>query len=177
MVRPNQIGNNLTKIIKTNVELVATENERNDINEEIKGFDTDEIMRKREKQQHWSKLLTKIEFDIEKKIKAKEENVQKQARISQLIAKRGGVQSSISNQRVDRLQKLKMIFEEGINELRLKLKDDVQSHATKAFKQITTEKTYSGLQINQSYGLSILDEVGEKLMSAVLAQNRSWLCH
>ncbi len=159
----NQIGNNLKKITRTNVELIATENERNDIKEEIKGFDTDEIMRKREKQQHWSKLLTKVELDIEKNIKAKEENVQKQARISQLIAKQGGVQSSISNQRVDRLQKLKTIFEEGINELRRKLKDDVQAHATKAFKQITTEKTYSGLQINQSYGLSILDEGGRKI--------------
>ena len=151
---------NLEAVTHKKVNLMAIENRRDDIEEEIKDYDTDEIMRKREKQQHWLKLLTKVESDIEKEGRQKEENIQKQERISQYIAKHGGAQSSISNQRVNRLQQLETIFAEGINQLRLKLKDNVEKHATEAFKLITTEKTYSGLQINQSYGLSILDQEG-----------------
>ena len=154
----NRIIDNQKKIIKTNVELVAIENKRDEINEEIKDFDTDEIMRKREERQRWLKLLTKVESEIKEKEDKKEKNNQAQEKISQLIAKLGGLQSSVSNQRVDRMQQLQTIFANGIDQLRLKLKDDVEAHATKAFKQITTEKTYSGLQINQNYGLSILDK-------------------
>ena len=156
----NRIGDNLEKITRTNVELMAIENERDAIEKEIEGFDTDEIMRRRESRQRWLKLLTKVESDIEKDVKAKEVNMQKQAKLSQLIAKQGGVQSSVSNLRVTRVEQLEKIFDQGIDQLRLKLKDDVQNYATKAFKQITTEKTYSGLQINQNYGLSILDQEG-----------------
>lgn len=158
-----RIITNLEAVTRKKVDLMAIENKREDIKEEIKDFDTDEIIRRREDWQRLSKLLLKIDADIEKGIRAKEENVQKQAKISQLIAKHGGVQSSVSNQRVNRLGQLETIFAKGIDELRRQLKDDVQYHATKAFKQITTEKTYSGLQINQSYGLSILDQEGRKI--------------
>ena len=154
----NRIVDNQNKIIKKNVELVTIESKREEINEEIKDFDTNEIMRKREERQRWLKLFTKVESEIKDKEDKKEKNNQAQAKISQLIAKLGGLQSSVSNQRVDRMQQLQTIFAKGIDQLRLKLKDYVEAHASKAFKQITTEKTYSGLQINQNYGLSILDK-------------------
>ena len=154
----NRIVDNQNKIIKKNVELVTIESKREEINEEVKDFDTNEIMRKREERQRWLKLFTIVESEIKDKEDKKEKNNQAQAKISQLIAKLGGLQSSVSNQRVDRMQQLQTIFAKGIDQLRLKLKDYVEAHASKAFKQITTEKTYSGLQINQNYGLSILDK-------------------
>ena len=55
------------------------------------------------------------------------------------------------------------MFSQGIDQLRNKLREDVEEHATNAFKKLTSEKTYSGLQINQSYGLSILDQEGRIL--------------
>ncbi|MDE0313899.1 MAG: hypothetical protein OXM61_03275, partial [Candidatus Poribacteria bacterium] len=154
----NRIVDNQSKITKTNVDLVSVESKREEINEEIKDFDTDEIMRKRDERLRLLKLLTRVEEEIKDKEDRKGKNNQAQAKISQLIAKLGGLQSSVSNQRVDRLQQLQTIFSKGIDQLRLKLKDGVEAHATKAFKQITTEKTYSGLQINENYGLSILDK-------------------
>ena len=154
----NRIVDNQKIIINKNVELVAVENKREEISEEIKDFDTDEIMRKREERLRWLKLLTKVEAEIKEREDKKEKNNLAQAKISQLIARLGGIQSSVSNQRVDRMQQLQTIFANGIDQLRLKLKDDVEAHAANSFKQITTEKTYSGLQINQNYGLSILDK-------------------
>ena len=158
-----QIVANMGKATQKTVELMAIENEREGIEEEIKGFDTEEIMRKREKRESWSKLLAKVEVKIEDAENRREKNIQAQAKISQMIAKLGGLRSTVSNQRVDRLQQLETVFAEGIDQLRHKLKDDVQVYATKAFKLITTEKTYSGLRINSSYGLSILDQDGRIL--------------
>ena len=158
-----QIAANLEEVTRNKVELTAIENKRDDIEEEIKEYDTAEIMRKRGEWEHYTKLLSKVEIEIKAESKKKEENIQKQAKISQLIAKHGGAQSSISNQRLEIIEQLEKIFAEGINELRFKLKGDVEKHATEAFGQITTEKTYSGLQINQSYGLSILDKEGRMI--------------
>ncbi len=153
-----RILDNQNKIIKKRVELVTIENKREEINEEIKDFDTNEIMRKREERQRWLTLFTKVDGEVKGMNEKKERNNQAQARISQLMAKLGGPRSSVSNRRVDTMQQLHTIFGQGIEQLRLKLKDDVENHATNTFKQITTEKTYSGLQINQNYGLSILDK-------------------
>ena len=154
---------NLEKITRKKVSLIAIENKIDDIKDEIKEHDTDEIMRKREEQQRHLKILGVTESKIKENNKRREEISQKQERISQIIAKSGGVQSSISNQRVNILQQLQTIFEEGISHLRLKLKVDVEKYATTAFKRMTTEKTYSGLEINNNYGLSILDQGGRKI--------------
>ena len=152
-----RIIDNQRKIIGKKVELVKLENDREDIEEEIKDFDTDEIMRRRDERDQLLKLLAKIEEEIKGKEAKKEQNNQLQQKISQLITKSSGVQSSISNLRVDRMQQLETIFTDGIEQLRTRLRGNVEANATKTFKRITTEETYSGLQINQNYGLSILD--------------------
>lgn len=87
---------NLEKVTRKNVDLVAIENAREAIEEEITGFDTEEIMRKRDKRDQWLKLLSKVEAEIEKDEGKRIENIQKQERISQYISKHGGIQSYIS---------------------------------------------------------------------------------
>ena len=153
-----RIIDNQRKIIGKKLELVKIENVREEIEEEIKGFDTHEIMQKRDERDKFLKLLVKVEEEIKGKESKKEQNNQVQQKISQLITKSSGVQSSVSNLRVGRMQQLETIFTEGIAQLRTKLRSNVEANATTTFKQITTEKTYSGLQINQNYGLSILDK-------------------
>ena len=155
-----RITSNMKKATKKKVDLIGVESRRDGIQEEIKGFDTDAIMQKRKDKERYEKLLNKVKDEIEEDNGKKDKILEKQEKISNLIAKHSGGRSSISNQRVDRLGQLEKIFAEGISQLRLKLKDDVERHASKTFKQLTTEKTYSGLQINKSYGLAILDKGG-----------------
>ena len=155
-----RITANMRRTTKKKVDLIGVESKRDDIQEEIKGFDTDAIMQKRKEKERYEKLLNKVKDEIKEKGDKKDKVVEKQEKISKLIEKHSGGRSSISNQRVDRLRQLEKIFAEGINQLRLKLKDDVERHASRTFKKLTTEKTYSGLQINKSYGLAILDKEG-----------------
>jgi DNA sulfur modification protein DndD len=52
------------------------------------------------------------------------------------------------------------VFAESIEKLREKLRKHVQERASEAFQELTTQKTYSGLEINANFGLKILDETG-----------------
>jgi len=159
----NRISTHVDSISRHKVELTTVENELDDLEEEIRGVDTDEIMRQRENKQRYERHLARINADIEDAENGVELNNQKQKRISKLIAQSQGERGLLSTKRVERLELLETVFGEGISHLRNSLRGDVQSYATQTFKRLTTEKTYSGLQINQSYGLSILDQEGRVL--------------
>ena len=55
------------------------------------------------------------------------------------------------------------VFGESIERLRNNLRRDVARRATEAFNQLTTQKSYTGLEINDNYGLTILDETGSRV--------------
>jgi DNA sulfur modification protein DndD len=54
------------------------------------------------------------------------------------------------------LERLGKMFDESITDLVAQLRVEVESEATAIFKQLTTEQTYAGLEINDQYGLTIL---------------------
>lgn len=145
------------------VQLITIETKLDEIEEEIRGYDTDQIMRQREKRNQLSILLSRIENDLNKLKREIEENQNKQDHIATLISKSAGAQGQLSSRRVNVCQELEQIFSEGINQLRDALREEVELFASKAFADLTTEKTYSGLEINHNYGLSIIDHEGRTL--------------
>ena len=153
----------VTKRRKAQVSVIKIETQIDDIQEEIMGFDTEQIMRQREKKDRLGNQLFKLENDIkETKIQLNKLS-EKQAHISALISKSSGSEGQSSTIRVNLYQNLEVVFKEGINELRDALRGQVETFASSAFSQLTTEKTYAGLEINGNYGLSILDHTGNVL--------------
>ena len=153
----------VTKRRKAQVTVIQIETQIDDIQEEIMGFDTEQIMRQREKKDRLSNQLFKLESDIkETKIQLNKLS-EKQAHISALISKSSGSEGQSSTIRVNLYQNLEAVFKAGINELRDALRGQVETFASNAFSQLTTEKTYAGLEINNNYGLSILDHTGNVL--------------
>lgn len=153
----------VTKRRKDQVSVIKIETQIDDIQEEIIGFDTEQIMRQREKKDRLGNQLFKLENDIkETKIQLNKLS-EKQAHISALISKSSGSEGQSSTIRVNLYQNLEVVFKEGINELRDALRGQVETFASSAFSQLTTEKTYAGLEINSNYGLSILDHTGNVL--------------
>ncbi len=159
----SRIIDKVAGITRCKVNLTSIDNDLEELEEAIREFDTDEIMRKREQKQRLVKQLMRVDNDIDDTNKSIEENTKKQRQISQLIAKSQGSQGMLSTTRVECLEKLETVFSKGIEQLRDKLREDVEEYATQTFKRLTTEETYTGLQINQSYGLSILDHEGRVL--------------
>lgn len=60
-------------------------------------------------------------------------------------------------------QELVRVFTQSIERLRDNLRSKVEERATDTFKRLTTQAKYRGLEINVNYGLTIIDENGEKV--------------
>ena len=148
---------------KLQVQLIRVETLEDELEAEIREFDTEQIMRQRDKRDRLVSLLSRLNSDIDKAKTDRDKNISEQDHIATLISKSAGGQGQKSSVRVNMYQDLEAIFSNGISHLRDALRGDVEDHATKAFAELTTEKTYSGLQINQNYGLSILDQEGRVL--------------
>jgi DNA sulfur modification protein DndD len=145
------------------VQLIRVESQEDELEVEIREFDTEQIMRQRDKRDKWVGQLSRLNGDIDKCKSDRDKNISEQDHIATLISKSAGGQGQKSSIRVNMYQDLEAIFSAGIDQLRDALRGDVEGHATKAFAELTTEKTYSGLQINQNYGLSIIDQEGRIL--------------
>ncbi|MDO6559914.1 AAA family ATPase [Paraglaciecola chathamensis] len=153
----------VAKRTKSQVDIIKIETQIDDIQEEIRGFDTEQIMRQREKKDRLVKQLSKIESDSKETNAQLSKLAETQAHISTLISKSSGSKGQLSTIRVDLYQNLETVFKAGINELRDALRGQVAEFASSAFSQLTTEKTYAGLEINNNYGLSIIDHTGNVL--------------
>src|SRR5690606_10266802 len=68
--------------------------------------------------------------------------------------------SSASTALVELATSVERIFAESIDTLREKLRMHVQERASEAFRSLTTQRAYTGLQINSNFGLQIIDERG-----------------
>ncbi|MBD3761922.1 MAG: hypothetical protein IE929_14330 [Rhizorhabdus sp.] len=145
------------------VELTRIENEAATLEDQIRGFDTAEIARKRAlrdgKKQEEGTLLKDVAEAKRNLDKVKGDLAITQKTIEGLSQTRSQ-RSTIKAKVVSDLEK---VFADSIENLRDSLRDAVEQKSTEAFREMTTQKTYSGLKINESYGLSILDEKSEQV--------------
>lgn len=166
-IRSADEGRRLLKNIesqrKLKVDLIRVETQEESLEEEIREFDTDQIMRQRTKRDRLITQLSRLSGDIANSKAKKDANIKEQDHIATLISKSADGQGQASSIRVSMYQDLETIFSRGIDKLRDSLRGDVEQYATAAFSELTTEETYTGLQINQNYGLSIVDQAGRVL--------------
>lgn len=145
---------------KLDVELTKLDNERDGLEDEIRGFDTAEISRKRSLRDGLMReeggLASKIEA-VQKDIESISTNLAMIARALQNMPKARAIKSTSL---VDIASAVEKIFSESVEILREKLRGHVQEKASEAFSKLTTQKSYSGLEINSNFGLRILDERG-----------------
>ncbi len=67
------------------------------------------------------------------------------------------------NREMALLEALLATFQSALDELRDNLKGVIQDEASRIFLQLTTDKSYKGLEITDSYGLFILDANGDRV--------------
>jgi DNA sulfur modification protein DndD len=83
--------------------------------------------------------------------------------LSKQISTQPAARQRRSTAKVEMCQGLVTIFTESIERLRDNLRSKVEERATNAFMRLTTQTKYRGLEINKNYGLTIIDENGEKV--------------
>jgi len=147
-------------LAKSEHELSKTDNRLDDINSEIRKFDTDEMMRTRKRRDFLYGEGSKLTSDI----RIVESNIAEADKELKILSQRISENKSRSYTRSSIMamlaESLNECFSKSIEELRMSLREKVQDCATQAFKQLTSQQSYQGLKINENYGLQILDHNG-----------------
>ena len=147
-------------IQKYQVQLTQVENDIETLRDEIAGFDTAEIARKRvlcdEKLKEEGRLQSDIQDQSNSRKKLAEELAISQKAIEGLTKDR----TQRSTIKVSLCSDLEKVFSQSIERLRDKLRESVEAYANDAFRRMTTQKSYKGLEINDNYGLQIIDSSG-----------------
>lgn len=142
------------------VRLTQIENDIEKLRDEIAGYDTAEIARKRvllaEKTREEGRLQGDIKDQSAERKKLVDELAVSQKAIEGLTKDR----TQRSTVKVSRCSDLERVFSQSIEQLRDKLRKRVEELANDAFRHMTTQKSYRGLEINNNYGLQIVDSSG-----------------
>lgn len=148
---------------RSGVELTKIENEAERLSDEIRGFDTAEISRKRSLRDGLLREEGQLERDVEDRQKKIDEARRELAVIAKTLQNLPQARASRSTAMVNACMSVERLFGESIERLRSNLRRHVARRATEAFGKLTTQKSYAGLEINDNYGLSILDETGSRV--------------
>lgn len=148
---------------KAEVEIQRAENEIETITDRIAGYDTAELSLKRRR----SDEMLKEEGRISQELKGVRANIDK-TKEDLAIARKAAESLAPARHRRSTLKTslasgLERIFNASIEQLRDKLRKRVETLASESFHRMTTQKAYRGLEINENYGLSIIDSTGAKV--------------
>lgn len=139
------------------------ENEIEWITDQIAGHDTAELSRKRvvaaEKLKEEGRLTESMKIVSRDIQKTKDELAVAQKTIQGMA----GARTQRSTRKVNVANNLEKTFQVSIERLRDRLRAKVQMLSSEAFLQMTTQKAYRGLEINDNYGLSILDSSNRRV--------------
>jgi len=119
-----RILQNLDKKRKSEVQLIRIETKLEEIEDEIRGFDTDQIMRQREKRDRKSGQLANLSRDIDDCRREIDKTEEKLDQNATLISRNAGAQGQQSSIRVNMYQELEQVFLRGIDFLRDALKTE-----------------------------------------------------
>lgn len=151
------------ELSKLKVEQTKLDNEIERLHDLIKGQDTAEIARKRALRDG----LIKNEGSTEQNIRSGRAKLDKNNKELSMIAKAleniPTARAAKSTQIVKIAGELDRLYARSIDRLRENLKTRVEQFASDAFKSLSTQSKYSGLKINNNYGLAILDERGHEV--------------
>ena len=142
------------------VRLTQIENEIEKLRDEIAGYDTAEIARKRVIHGEKIKEEGRLQADIQ------DQMAQRKNLVDELAISQRAIQGLTRNRtqrstiKVSLCSDLEEIFSQTIEQLRDKLRKRVEALANDAFKRMTTQESYQGLEINDNYGLQIIDASG-----------------
>jgi DNA sulfur modification protein DndD len=142
------------------VRLTQIENDIEKLRDEIAGYDTAEIARKRVLLTEKTREEGRLQGDI------KDQNAERKKLVDELAVSQKAIEgltkdrTQRSTVKVSLCSNLERVFSQSIEQLRDKLRKRVEELANDAFRHMTTQKSYRGLEINNNYGLQIVDSSG-----------------
>lgn len=155
-----QLSRNEKDMSLSQIKMQRAENEIADIESKIDEHDATEAARKRARIADLLKeegVLEKDSIDIQDNIRKVKDDLAISRKAFEGVA---SARAEKSTKKVSLTADLEKVFLAGIEQLRDRLRGRVEKLASEAFCKMTTQQAYKGLQINQNYGLSIIDSQG-----------------
>jgi DNA sulfur modification protein DndD len=148
------------QVSENTIDLVEMQNERHDLQERLANHDKALIAKNSRRRDQLVKEIGLREQSLEK-LEALLKSLETQLKASRLkMGASSGPQLTRLNREVGLYDSLGDAINEGIRILRDQLRGEVEKSATDGFLKMTTEDGYSKLEINSTYGLSIIDRTG-----------------
>jgi DNA sulfur modification protein DndD len=146
---------------RTEVELTRNENRIEELTDEIEGFDTADIARKRVLRDQLLREEDRLQNDIKRCLTDIDQVKNDLAMLARTLQGFAAARASKATAVVNLSDSLERVFSESIERLRDNLRTRVAGLATQAFRQMTHQKAYRSLQINDGYGLTIIDDTDQ----------------
>lgn len=150
-------------LVRVSVEQTQLENEIENLRDQVQGHDTAVIARKRAYRDGLIKEEGRLESSIDEATSLVEKDNRELQMLSRALEGNPAARTAKSSAMVRLADELERAFSASISRLREDLKIRVERLATAAFKQLTTQAKYSRLQINDNYGLAIVDDLGQEV--------------
>jgi DNA sulfur modification protein DndD len=154
------LENDLSQI---EIKLFKEERRKSEAEADLRGVDKKLVPDFEQKRDQLNKHLGHVEGEI---AKAEEMLTQQSAELkAHRRAMKEKDEPTLKHLRIvrDLLERLLAIYEASVSDLTDGLREDVERQASEIFRELTTDKTYSGLRINENYGLTILDAEGREV--------------
>jgi DNA sulfur modification protein DndD len=149
------------RLMEIRVDIAELERRQKEVELRLRDHDSSQIARNRRDYQKIVGELVMIEQDILKKEREVLKTQEEGDRARQSLLKAAvGPESRHVRREYDLYDGLMKLFRDAIVSLRDERRLTVQRVASEIFRQLTTDKDYCGLEINDQYGLTIVDESG-----------------
>lgn len=139
------------------------ERDRDAAREDLQGADPERMRTYEEREAELQKHLGAVEKEIEQ---CQEALAEKRAELREhQRAMKEKDEPTLQDLRLKRdlLDDARAVYDASVSDLIEELRQDVEREASAIFKDLTTDKSYSGLRINENYGLLILDRDGREV--------------
>ena len=152
-----------SEIQDTAVALHKLERDRDQLMDRLRDLDRGAILEYERKQKQTQKRIARLSADIDaidEKVRARQAEV---SRLDRQIKEQDLPGLKALREQALLLEQTEALFDRAISDLISDLRKDVQEAATAIFLQLTTDKSYRALRINENYGLMIIGPEGREI--------------
>lgn len=163
-VRPDQTE--LVRTLMRDIDDLATQKadkqgRLGETREKTRGIDQSEVRRYSGERDEALKEIALVEEGLKAQEKTLEVVTDNIARLNEQLGRQGGADVAKARRKRELCARLGVLFDESISVYRDRLRVRVERDATDLFRHLTTEPEYERLQINDSYGLTIVHQDGQ----------------
>lgn len=145
------------------IDYAAKKGERDEIAKQLESVDEESLRKTKTDFESTIRQIDVLEKGVARTRDLLDQNKSDAENIQKRLDKLNGGNLGAERRRRELFSDLHRLFNDAVSAYREQLRKRVEADATRHFKALTTEPEYSGLRINDSYGLTIVHQDGSDI--------------